>query len=304
MVGYAELFGLAAVLTYLLTFPVRALVVRLGAVVEPGERRMHDAPMATIGGASMWLAFVAAIGVASVLPQFHRAVFAGSSAPVGVLLGATVMFVVGVVDDLIEVSAPAKLAGQVLAATVLYFLGISLFYFRIPFAGFVVLGPDLTPLFSVLWVVVMANAINVIDGLDGLAAGIVAIASGAFFIYSVRLSDAGLLSPDNIGPLLAAVVCGICVGFLPHNFHPATIIMGDAGALFLGLLMAASTMMVGGQTANQFQFSGETYFFFAPLFIPFVILGVPTLDFLFAAVRRAAKGGNPAERDLEHLHHR
>jgi len=303
MVAYAEIFGVAAVLTFLLTFPTRRVAVHLGAVVAPDEGRIHVGRMPTIGGAAMYLAFLVAMAVASLLPSFHQ-IFHPSSAPLGVVLGATVIFGVGVVDDMREVSAPAKLAGTVLAATVMYFLGVTLLYFRIPFAGFVVLGPDLSPLLTALWVVVMANAINLVDGLDGLATGIVAIGAGSFFLYADRLSHLGLLSADNVGPLVAVITCGVCVGFLPHNFHPARIMMGDAGALFLGLLMAASTMVVGGQTANQFQFSGETYFFFAPLFIPFVILGVPILDFLFAAVRRAVRGGNPAERDLEHLHHR
>jgi UDP-GlcNAc:undecaprenyl-phosphate GlcNAc-1-phosphate transferase len=300
--GYLEVFALAAVASFLLTYPVRRLAVILGAIVLPDERRVHERPMPTVGGAAMYMALLVAVGVASLLPSL-RSVFS-TSEPLGVVLGATVIFAVGVVDDLREVSPPAKLAGTVLAATVLYFLGVTLFYFRIPFAGFIVLGPDTTPLLTALWVAVMANAINLIDGLDGLAGGIVTIASGAFFIYSWRLHDLGLLTPDNVGLLVAAVTCGICVGFLPHNFHPARIIMGDAGALMLGLLMAASTMSVGGQTANDFTFSGETYFFFAPLLIPFVILGVPMTDTVFAFVRRLAKRGQWHTGDKEHLHHR
>ena len=124
-----------------------------------------------------------------------------------------------------------------------------------------------------LWVVGMANAINFIDGLDGLAAGIVAIAAGSFFLYGVRLDHVGVLGPGNIGPLLAIITVGVCLGFLPYNFHPAKIFMGDCGALLLGLLMAASTIAVGGPTDTAF--SGQTFFFFAPLFIPLVILGVP-----------------------------
>ncbi len=124
----------------------------------------------------------------------------------------------------------------------------------------------------------MANAVNLIDGLDGLAAGIVAIASGAFFLYSERLADAGVIGSDNIGPLIALITLGICLGFLPHNFNPARIFMGDGGALLLGLLMAASTIAVGG--SQNTPFSGQVFFFFAPLFIPLFILGVPILDTL------------------------
>ncbi|HZT65422.1 MAG TPA: MraY family glycosyltransferase [Acidimicrobiales bacterium] len=301
MGGYAAVFFVAAAATYGLTFPVRRLAVRFGAIDQPDERRVHEVPTPTLGGSAMYLAFLIAIGVASLLPQFHD-VFHGESGPLGVVLGATVIFGVGLIDDLKDVSAPAKMAGIVLAGTILYFLGVTLFYFRIPFAGFVVLGPDISPLLTVLWVAVMANAVNLSDGLDGLAAGIVAIAAGAFFVYSERLDNAGLLSPDNLGPLVAAIACGVCVGFLPHNFHRAKIFMGDAGALFLGLLMASSTMVVGGRTADQF--SGETYFFFAPLFIPFVILGVPIVDTLFAIVRRTGRRTGAATADKDHLHHR
>ncbi|HEX9969348.1 MAG TPA: MraY family glycosyltransferase, partial [Acidimicrobiales bacterium] len=215
---------------------------------------------------------------------------------------ATIIFFVGLVDDLREVSAPAKLAGMVLAGSVLYFLGVTMFYFRVPFADFVSLSADLVPLVTVLWVVGIANALNLIDGLDGLAAGIVAIAGASFFVYGDRLFDAGLLPPDNVGPLVAVVAVGVCLGFLPHNFHPARVFMGDAGALLLGLLMAASTMVVGGRTADQF--SGQTYFFFAPIFIPFFILGVPIFDTLFAIVRRSRKRAGFHVADKEHLHHR
>jgi UDP-GlcNAc:undecaprenyl-phosphate GlcNAc-1-phosphate transferase len=148
----------------------------------------------------------------------------------------------------------------------------------------------------------MANAINLIDGLDGLAAGIVAIAGFAFFLYSDRLFKAGLLEGSNIAPLVAIIAVGVCVGFLPHNWSPARIMMGDAGSLFLGLLMATTTITVGGRTADQF--SGQTYFFFAPLFIPIVILGIPILDTIFAFFRRVYRRTAFHVADKDHLHHR
>ncbi|MHB8668993.1 MAG: glycosyltransferase family 4 protein [Acidimicrobiales bacterium] len=301
MAGYAVVFAVAVLATFGLTPLVRRLAVRVGAVAMPDERRIHAAPTPTLGGAAMFVAFLVAMGVASQLGSF-REVFQGSSEPLGVVLAAALIFTVGCLDDLIEVSPPAKLAGQVLAAMVLWRLGVVMFYFRIPFADFVVLSENVVPLVTAVWVAAMANAVNLIDGLDGLAAGIVAIAAAGFFLYARQLSNAGLLPPDNIGPLLAVIACGVCVGFLPHNFHPARIFMGDAGAMFLGLLMAAATMVVGGRTADQF--SGQTYFFFAPLFIPFFILGVPMLDTAFAIVRRARRRTALAMPDREHLHHR
>jgi UDP-GlcNAc:undecaprenyl-phosphate GlcNAc-1-phosphate transferase len=186
---------------------------------------------------------------------------------------------------------------------VLYFSGITMLFFRVPLAGTtVVLSPDLATLMTVIWVVGMANAVNLIDGLDGLAAGIVAIASASFFLYSHQLFRAGTISVDNSGPLVAVMCLGLCIGFLPHNFHPARVFMGDSGAMLLGLLMAASTLSVVGQTDQPF--SGRTYFFFAPIFIPFFILGIPVLDTAFAIVRRAGRRGNPAKADKDHLHHR
>ena len=301
MVGYGVVLVVATLSTYAFAFVVRRAAVRLGAVVLPDERKVHASPTPTVGGAAMFGAFLLAMFVASQIPQF-RPIFEGSSEPLAVVLGATVIFVVGVVDDFWEVSAPAKLAGQVLAGSVLYFLGVTMLYFRVPFADFIVLSPDLAPLATVLWVVAIANAVNLVDGLDGLAAGIVAIAAAAFFVYGDRLFDAGLLGGENVGPLVAVIACGVCLGFLPHNFHPARIFMGDCGALLLGLLMAASTMVVGGRTADQF--SGQTYFFFAPMFIPLFVLGVPVVDTLFAIVRRTVRRSGVATADKEHLHHR
>ena len=301
MLAYLVVFAVAAVATWLFTFVVRWGTVRWKVVVPPGERRIHERPLPTAGGVAMFAAFLVAMAVAWRVPHFHN-IFKGASAPIGVVLGASIIVAVGFFDDLKEVSAPAKLAGEVFACTPLFFLGITMFYFRIPFAGFMVLSSDLQPLVTVLWVVVIANAVNLIDGLDGLAAGIVAIAAGAFCVYGQRLSGAGLLSPDNIGPLVAAIACGVCIGFLPHNFHPARIMMGDTGALFLGMLMAVSTSVVGGRIDNPF--SGQTFFFFAPVFIPFLILGVPILDTVFAVFRRAARRSGVTTADKQHLHHR
>ena len=301
MLSYAAVFFVAAAVTYFTTPAAWRVAVRIGAVVAPDERRVHTRPTPTLGGMAMLVAVLAAMAVAFVLPEF-RSVFTASSEPLGVVMAAVVIMAVGMLDDLREVSAPAKIAGQVLAGSVMALAGVTMFFFRIPFADFLVLAPDLAFLVTVLWVVGMANAVNIIDGLDGLAAGIVAIAGGGLFIYAARLTSAGLLEADNMAPLLMAITCGVCVGFLPHNFSPAKVFMGDSGAMLLGLLMAAATISVGGRTADQF--SGQTYFFFAPLFIPFFILGVPILDTGFAIVRRAARRASVSEADKEHLHHR
>jgi UDP-GlcNAc:undecaprenyl-phosphate GlcNAc-1-phosphate transferase len=299
---YLVVLVVAAGATWLLTFVVRWLAHRLDMVVKPDERRVHEKDTATAGGIAMFGGMVAAMVVASQLGPFHQ-VFHGNSAPFGVIVAATVIFLIGLLDDLREMSAPAKLAGQVLAGTILYFFGVNMLYFHVPLAQTtLVLTPDLAALATVLWVAGMANSVNFIDGLDGLAAGIVAIGAAAFYFYSHQLVQVGNIHSDNPGPLIAVVAAGLCLGFLPHNFHPARIFMGDAGAMLLGLLMAASTLAVVGQ--NSYQFSGRTYFFFAPILIPFLVLGIPMLDTAFAILRRAGRRGNPAVADKNHLHHR
>ena len=301
LASYLVVLVVAAVTTLLMTPLVRRLAVRVGAVVRPDERRVHLRPTPTLGGIAMFAGLAVAMVVAWQMGAF-AAVFSGNTEPLGLLVAAAVILAVGVIDDIVEVSAPAKVAGTVLAASILVLSGISMLNFRIPFAGIVVLSPDWSYLISVFWVLGMVQAVNLIDGLDGLAAGIVGIAAATFFAYSLRLADEGLLLPSTVAPLVAVAVVGVCAGFLPWNRHPARIFMGDGGALMLGLLMAASTMMVGGRTDQEF--SGQTFFFFAPLFIPLLILGVPILDTFWAIVRRAANRQGVATADKDHLHHR
>ena len=299
--AYATVLVAVVVSTFASLFVIRRLAVRIGAVVRPDDRHVHERPTPTLGGLAMVIGVLVGMGVAWLLDAFDP-VFTGSTEPVGVVLALVVIAVVGMIDDLRDVSAPAKMAGIVLAASILVIAGISILVLRVPFAGVFVLSNDWSYLLSVVWVVGLTNAINLIDGLDGLAAGIVAIAAATFFLYARELGADGLLATGNIGPLLAVLVLGACLGFLPHNVHPARIFMGDVGALSLGLLMAASTMVVGGRTDRAF--SGNSFFFFAPLLIPVVILGVPVIDTLFAIVRRARSRTGISNADKGHLHHR
>lgn len=303
MGGYAIAFLVAVGVTAACMWPVRRLAIRLGAVVPPNPRGVHTKPLVSLGGAGMFIGFLVAMGVAWQVPQFHE-MFNGSSEPLGVVLAAAVMFFVGALDDLRDVSPPAKIAGMVLAGGVLSLFGVQMLFFRMPFfsGDTIVLAADLAPIVTVLMVVLFANAINLIDGLDGLAGGIVAIAGTALFLYSDRLFKNGFLEGSNVAPLIAVIAVGVCVGFLPFNWHPARIMMGDAGALFLGLLMAVTTITIGGRA--DYQYSGVTYFFFAPLFIPFVILGVPIIDTAFSFLRRVVKRRSFSVADKEHLHHR
>jgi UDP-GlcNAc:undecaprenyl-phosphate GlcNAc-1-phosphate transferase len=299
---YAVVLAVAALSTAALTPVARWFSLKVGYVALPDPRKVHKAATASGGGAALFLGFLLAMIVAAVVPAFHN-VFASSSEPLGVVLAGAAIFAVGLIDDIRDMSAPAKMAGEVLAASILYFLGVTMYQFKIPLAGFVVLSPSVIPLITALWVIALTNAVNFIDGLDGLAAGIVAIGSGALAVYGLQLMRLGILPASNVGPLVAVIACGICLGFLPFNFHPAKIFMGDSGALFLGLLMSAATMVIGGRLPPAT--SGTTYFFYAPLFIPFFILGVPLIDMGFAVARRtASKGTKFHTPDRNHIHHR
>jgi UDP-GlcNAc:undecaprenyl-phosphate GlcNAc-1-phosphate transferase len=202
-------------------------------------------------------------------------------------VAALVIFSVGLLDDVRKVhgegvSAPAKLAGIVLAGSILSLAGVSTIFFRVPFLGIFSLTPDLSAFLTVLWVAGMANAINFIDGLDGLAAGITAIAAGSFFLYSMRLDDVGVLASGNIGPLIAIITLpwlGFAVQLLGAHH-------GDSGALLLGLLMASSRSPWGSDTQEAVSPSSSL-----ALFIPLVILGVPMIDTAFAIVDASRRSG-------------
>lgn len=303
MIGYAIVLAVALIVTAAMTPVLMWIAPRVGAVALPGARTVHLRPMPSMGGVAMFIGFLAAMATASQMRQF-REMFVGTSEAVGIVLAAGVMVAVGALDDLRDVSPPAKIAGQMFSGSLLSLFGTTMLYFRIPFARFdyIILSPDLAPILTVITVVVMANAMNLIDGLDGLAAGIALIAGFALFLYSDRLFKAGLLEGSNVGPLIAIIIVGVCAGFLPFNFNPARIFMGDAGSMFLGLLLAVCTITIGGRTADQF--SGQTYFFFAPLFIPIVILGVPLIDTGFSFFRRLVRRQSFAMADRDHLHHR
>lgn len=299
--AYLTVGAAAALITFLAVPLVRRMSIRIGAVAAPDERHVHLVPTPRGGGAAMLVGLIGAFLVAALLDEFSG-VMAARTEMVGVVMAAIIIWSVGFVDDVREISAPAKLSGMVLAGSVMSLTGVSILFFRVPFFDLLFLSADWSALVTVLWVVGMANAVNFIDGLDGLAGGIVAIASATFLLYALQMGNEGVLDPNNPGALWACITLGVCIGFLPHNVHPARIFMGDGGALLLGLLMAASTMSVGGRTTEEF--SGQAFFFFAPIFIPLVILGVPILDTIFAIMRRAVKRSAIAEADKEHLHHR
>lgn len=303
MRDYVIVGVVAAVVTMALTPLVEKLAWRVGWVYHPTERSVHTRPTPDVGGLAMLGGFLAAIVTAWRLDAFSE-LFPGDMQTElnGVVIGAVIMFAVGFFDDLRESAPVAKLSGMVLAASILSWFGVQMIHFRFPFLDLVVVPWDWGPLLTVVWVLGMANAVNLIDGLDGLAAGTMAIASLAFFLYSQHLAETGILSQPTIGPLIAIIVFGMALGFLPRNLHPAKVFMGDGGALLLGILMASSTIVVGGRINTKV--SGQSFFFLAPIFIPLVILGVPILDTAVSIVRRAVRRTGITTADREHLHHR
>lgn len=302
IVDFLIVGGVAAIVTLLLTPLTRPLARRLGAVAEPDARKVHAVATPSLGGLAMLGGTAAGLLTARMLTSFDP-VFRSFTDIAGIVIAAVIIFAVGAFDDIRDMSAPAKVAGIVLAGVVLALAGVSVLWFRVPFTGFIQLSPDLSVVFTVVWLLVMSNAVNLIDGLDGLAGGIVAIASGSFFVYAFQLAQEGVLFDSNPGALLAIITAGVCVGFLPLNMHPAKTFMGDGGALLLGLLLAASTATVGGRLDQAV--SGQVFFFFAPLVIPLLLLGVPLADLILAVIRRASrKGVSVSEADKDHLHHR
>ncbi len=303
---YLLIGAVAAAVTFATTPVVHLIALARDWVYAPNERSVHTKPIPDVGGLAMLVGLLAALLVAALLGRFD-AIFEDNSEPIGIVLAALVVFATGLLDDIRDMAPPGKVTGVVLAGIVLWWFGVTMFYFRVPFYDVLILSSDWTPLVTVLWLLGMTTAINLIDGLDGLAAGIVGIAAFAFFLYANKLNSLGLLSDGdrNVGPLIAVITAGMCVGFLPHNFNPARIFMGDSGAFLLGMLLAVSTSLVGGRAdPNTQDFVGQTFFFFAPLAIPVLVLGVPILDTLFAIVRRASKRQSLDVADKGHLHHR
>jgi UDP-GlcNAc:undecaprenyl-phosphate/decaprenyl-phosphate GlcNAc-1-phosphate transferase len=300
---YAVLLVVAALSSWVLTFPARHLALQIGYVAQPDQRKIHQQVTPESGGAAIFVAMLVTWAVAATIPALDL-LFHGSSEPLGLILGATAIFVVGIIDDFRDMSAPAKVAGQVLAACILSFLGVTWYQFKIPLAGVVQISPVWAPLLTSLWVIAITNAVNLIDGLDGLAAGVVAIASGALAVYGLHLQALGNLPADNIGPLIAIITCGICLGFLPHNFHPAKIFMGDSGSMLIGLMLAAASTTAAGPISQNAYGARDVFALLSPFLLVVAVMLWPILDLLLAIVRRTRAGRSAFSPDKMHLHHR
>jgi UDP-GlcNAc:undecaprenyl-phosphate GlcNAc-1-phosphate transferase len=301
----------AATVTFLLTGVVRRFAIKVGAIATPRSRDVHVIPIPRMGGLAMYFGVVGGMALAHQLPVLRRA-FEYSLDPVGVLIGGGVIVLIGALDDRFELDAWTKLAGQVMCAGILVIFGLQWVSFWVPWGGdgealgsVLVLDRNQGGLLAVLLVVVMVNAMNFVDGLDGLASGLGLIAAVATCAFSLGLlsssgGDVGSYPPA----LIAATLAGACLGFLPHNFQPAKIFMGDSGSMMIGLMLAASSTSASGRIPYpQFQ-ATDILALLSPLLVVAAVLFVPVLDLLLAVVRRTRRGESPFAADKMHLHHR
>ena len=300
MTPYLLIGLVAAVVAYISTPIAGAIAARIGAIDHPNDRKVHAKPTPTLGGLAIFFGLIAA-GVAAIfLPEIKK-ILTQSSAPLGIVASGVVIFALGAVDDLRDLPAPVKLAGQVFAAGILFLSGVRMQFLPLPGGDVYSLGQDVSVLVTVAWLVLMINAVNLTDGLDGLAAGIVAIAASSFFVYSYELSQTGIT--PTAAPLIAIATVGACVGFLRFNFYPARIFMGDSGSMLLGLVLGAATV-IGIAGAPTFVNETSAFLAYAPLLIPLSVVALPIADALLAIVRRARRRRSVFHADKEHLHHR
>jgi UDP-GlcNAc:undecaprenyl-phosphate GlcNAc-1-phosphate transferase len=297
---YYAVAAVAAGVAFVVTPAVRAVVVRLGWFDVPVDRKVHSSPTPSFGGIALYVALLASFAATYPFASL-RAAFRFSEA-FGVLLGGAVVLGLGIADDHRDLSQPAKLAGQLFAGGILFLSGVQMSFFWLPGIGVISLTPDLSAIATIGWIILLTNAVNYIDGLDGLAAGLTAIAAGALFVYSTRLPPE-FLGPSPLAPLVAAALFGACVGFLPYNFWPARIFMGDTGAMPLGFFLAGATISMIGRFTGPGSAGGRLAL---PLiFTPIVFLALPIGNFVFVTTRRMLNRQPimAGERD-EHIHYR
>lgn len=299
---YVFVLLVAMAATYLAVPAAYRLALRVNAFTAVRDRDVHTVPIPRLGGLAILVGYAAATLVATRLPFLHQ-VFATPKLW-GVLLGGAVVCVIGAIDDVVELDPLTKLAGQIVAAGIMAFSGIQLF--SVPFLGVTtVLPAPVLAILTILTVVVSTNAVNFIDGLDGLASGLVAIAAATFLAYSYWIS--GQFDPPNVftsSTFISAALLGCCLGFLPHNFYPARLFMGDSGALLLGLLLAAALISTTGAVSPAQVSSNPVAASLLPLVVPAAILLLPLLDVVLAVIRRTRQGRHPWTPDAQHLHHR
>ncbi len=283
MLLYLCVFLVALLSTFLLTPVVKNFAPRIGALDKPGHRKIHVYPIPRLGGLAIYPGFTLAL-----FTGMLWALFAGMKisflSMFGIILGGTLLLVVGIIDDIKGLSALTKLAFQIVASVIAILAGVHITFLSIPLSGRLVLGFFSLPL-TLFWLVGITNTVNLIDGLDGLAAGISAIASVTLFIVAIRTHQLG-------AAIMLAALAGSAIGFLRYNFNPASIFLGDSGALFLGFLLAA--VSITGVLKSTLVIA---------LVIPILILGIPIYDTASAIFRRLRARQPIFKADQGHIHH-
>ena len=253
-----------------------------GLMDKPNARKIHSHPIPRLGGAAIWVCFILSFLSLIILSYYpHRSLLSG------LLLGSSLMFLLGLVDDIYGLGAKFKFTIQLTIASIVFFLGVKISSVFIPFAGLVEIPPILSYFATIAWIVGISNAVNFIDGVDGLAGSVITISS-----VTLGLITVALVPSDVVSSLLAFILAGSMLGFLTYNFHPAKIFMGDSGALFAGFLLAALSIMYQMKSSD------------IKMYVPLLILAVPILDITFSSSRRILKGISPFVADAEHIHHK
>lgn len=277
---------IGAIISYLLGVFIVPLVIayskKQGLIDEPNERKIHNRPISRLGGIAIWL---------STMLTFLFLVFLSyypyGSLLSGILLGSSLMFMLGLVDDIYTLNAKFKLFIQIAIATLVYLLGVKIDSIINPFGGTIQLGSHLSYIITLLWIVGISNAVNFIDGIDGLAGSVITVNSITLGIIAVAM-----VPPNPISALIGFILAGSMLAFLTYNFNPAKIFMGDSGALFSGFLLATLSI-TGVMKAAALA-----------IILPFVVLAVPIIDITYASLRRISKGKSPFVADAEHIHHK
>jgi UDP-GlcNAc:undecaprenyl-phosphate GlcNAc-1-phosphate transferase len=253
-----------------------------------------------MGGIAMYVGFVAAL-VVSMLTPFFTEMRQGSPEPLAALVGCTLMLGLGAIDDKRGTTPLSKFTAQVFIGGVLILLGVQFAWVFWPGFGIVDVSGDLAVPLTILWIALVANAVNLADGLDGLAAGMVAIAAGTLFVYVVRADS--VFGDASASALLAAITAGVCLGFLPWNWYPAKIFMGDSGSMLLGMMLAIAT--ISGLGRNPYAPSaGDIAAIVGSMVVPLLVLFIPLLDVILAVARRTWRRQGIGHPDKEHIHHR
>lgn len=297
---YLFIAAIAGGATWLFTPLVRHYAIKLGAVGTVRARDVHTIPTPRMGGIAMLLGFVIAMVFASTIP-FIEGLFVQSHQAWVVTIGAVLISLLGMLDDLFNLDWMLKLGGQLLIAVFVAWGGLQIV--ALPLGTLYIASPSISMAITAFLIVASINAVNFVDGLDGLASGIVAIGGIAFAAYSYILARS---SPTyaSLATLIDVALVGVCVGFLLHNWHPAKLFMGDSGSMLLGYLITCASIILTGHIDPA---SIRRSFYlpaFMPILLPILVLFLPVLDMFLAVVRRISKGQSPMHPDRMHLHHR